>query len=156
MTFKLHHAHLRSCMNLRASFWLFACLVIPPFCLPFVFLLCVAHQVGSLPFVSFWGDPLHLWSALRSYRGPPSLLFPWWGMDCITWCNSRCLCLLLWEMQGLVFHMSKPMFFHPLPFNLFISGLTLCYQLMAFAPWRMLSCCWFHLNRFGFLGWFIS
>jgi hypothetical protein len=34
MTFNLHHAHLRSCVNLGANVWLFVCLVIPPFYLP--------------------------------------------------------------------------------------------------------------------------
>ncbi len=44
-----------------------------------------------------------------------------------------------WKMWGFMFHMSKFTSVHCLILNLFISELTLCYWLIAFAPWLMLS-----------------
>jgi hypothetical protein len=41
--------------------------------------------------------------------------------------------------HGFIFHMNKFMSFQHLPFNFLVGKLTLCYQLMTFAPWLMCS-----------------
>jgi hypothetical protein len=92
----------------------------------------------------------------------------------------RMLLLSSWKMRGFKFHTSKFTSFHCLILNLFISELTLCYWLIAFAPWLMLSLliplehiwfcgllhlmgnfdsyyhCWSHLSIFDFASCFVS
>ncbi len=36
---------------------------------------------------------LHLWTILKPYRDPPSLLCPWWLKDNFLWCCTRCVCI---------------------------------------------------------------
>jgi hypothetical protein len=114
----------------------FAHQIIPPFHLPSnVFLLYVVHQVGPPPSFHSQGDPLHLWPTFKSYRDSffrfshgedkshPTMWF-------------KIFLPPLRKTYGFMFHVNKPMSFHPFPFNLLVDRLTLCFFLMTFAPWQ--------------------
>jgi hypothetical protein len=75
----------------RGSVWFF---VHPIILFGFIcFLLYIVHQVGSPPSCRSWIHSLHWLSTSRSNEDPPSLLFPWWEPNYISWCHSKCFCL---------------------------------------------------------------
>ncbi len=58
------------------------------------------------------------------------------GINYISSHESKCFASTTKDTR---FHVSQeiPMYFHPFPFSLLVSKLTLCYQLMTFAPLLM-------------------
>ncbi len=102
------------------------------------FIFYIVHQVEPPSSFNFQVDSVHLWPTFKSNGDTPFSLFPWW---------DRLYPMMLfgmpsppsWEMWGFIYHMNKLMSFHYFPFNLFVSGLTSCYQLMASTPSQMLS-----------------
>jgi hypothetical protein len=82
--------------------------------------------------VSGW--PIAFVVNLKSFRDPLSL-FPQRRMNHIPWCNLRCFCFHCEGCKVSCFMWIDPMSFLPFPFSIFVGRLTLCYQLMTFAPW---------------------
>jgi hypothetical protein len=154
-TSNLHHTHLKSCVGPRTNAWIFVHLVIPPF--------HIASNVFPYVLCTKLGLPHPLVLRVIHCIGGQTLNLTWNHHLCCShggeWITSHDI---IWNafaftVRHIGLHVSSKQTYvlPPLPFNLFIDGLTLCYQLMTFTPWLMWSSS-IPLNKFGFLCYFIS
>jgi hypothetical protein len=154
MAFDLDCACLKSCASLGESTWLFACLIIPSFCLTFdVFysMLCtklgLSHLLTLMLIHCICGQPLY---STRMFIAPmvrnelhPMMLF-------------KIPSFPLREMQDFMFHITKFMSFLHFPFNLLACELTCVIKWWHLHLGWCVYCCWSHSNKFGFTLYFIS
>jgi hypothetical protein len=153
MAFDSHCTCLKSCASPRASAWLFACLIIPSFCLTFdvfYFALCtrlgLSHLLILMLIHCICGQPL---DPTRTFIAPmvrnelhPMMLF------IIPSFPSR-------EMQGFMFHISEFMsFLHFLLIFLLVSW----HHVIKWWHLHLGRCvhCRSHSNKFGFMHYFVS
>ncbi len=127
MVFDSHYAHLKSCVGLRASAWLFAHPIIPSFYLASnVFSFALHTRLGSHPLTMSW--LITFVANLQIQQGPTFFVIPM--------VRHYILHLMmpfkmpsppLWKMWGFMFQMNKFISFAHPHFNFFTNMLTLSY-----------------------------
>jgi len=111
------------------------------------FLLCFAHQVGFSPFISFQDDPLHLWPIVISCRDPffcCSHGEEHIASHDVVWNAFSSIVRDTWFL----FHMSRPMSFHPFP--LIFSSMGWHHVINRWhSQFGGFDDCWPHLSKDG-------